>query len=1187
MALLSQLRRIVSKSDSSSKEPEKKLPEQIGRYRVLNQLGAGGMGHVYRVFDPVNERELALKELKFDYPRALHYFKREFRAVASLSHPNLVSLHDLYHEDERYFYTMELVEGKDIYFFVNQHNHIVRDPKILCESSRLERIFQCFTQLLQALDYLHSQGRIHRDIKPANILVDSRGKLRLVDFGVIKEEIPGGEGQSLSQVFGTSTYFSPEQSLSSRVTSATDIYAAGVVLYELLVGVTPFEGTHEEMCEMHRTAPPRPILERVPHTHEKLAWVCHEMLAKEPARRPSAREILEFLNVPLIETASKKTSEFIGRREERELMHRCLEGVEAGRGRVLLIEGEEGVGKGSCVEAFCQEARLFDASCFRGACVDRDHVSYRGVDTVVERIAEAYRRQVAKIMRNHIPSRERAGLIEAFSFLGELLPSSFHPKDEVHSGPALGLFSLLKHLSDQRQLVVVIEHVHLADDDALDLLEALQSGGRLPPVLIILTYCPEQVRSNSRVSSFLEYATSQPNTSLIRLQPFTFEEVREMVQLNLKRQDSELIHYILEQTGGLPGFVMEMIGSMKERRRSEPFQEIIIRKINTLSRPARRILAVVCLSNAPVPETVLERACDLTPEQVYEGLISLSAEGLIREVSDGQGRVDVVGAHPRLMEVARACVSVGRAPMIHERIARALEQTGGRANQLERHWTKAGTPSNATQFALRAAHIARETQDHERAVEMYHLSLKGQLDIDLQVRIRVDMADSLARSGRYLEAAQTLEALNELSLSEALRWRARRYQLYLMSGEMSDLLAQTDTLSDKAKMILADLLLPLRPIAARSLLNDQEVLTAELVKVIFLAGTHNDRAIAEAERLLEQLEVNPDRVTYFVSWGVAKINVLGARGAWREAAELISRLRVGAQGEEIFSLNSLRLMEWEARVALETGNIHEAKAAARLLLVTARSHGLLGQRSSACILMALAHLEAGEESAAARLLAESSRCRKPHPRMYPHVEHSLAACKRLLYQGKIVEALVDLRALRRDVDLQPLLTRRPSSLDFSLLNGRAAALLALSEHYKLKVDREGLTGSLSLPSQELLERACEILERALPRPKAWLTFFRAVQALIGNDWQQVNSRTINALKSEEEAFKHPIIRSIFGALYLLALKRAEQLNASRIAGEEDNKFAKQAHALREQLTIQRRRAGVAPPPEVTLISSLQ
>ena len=185
---------------------------------------------------------------------------------------------------------------------------------------------------------------------------------------------------------------------------------------------------------------------------------------------------------------------------------------------------------------------------------------------------------------------------------------------------------------------------------------------------------------------------------------------------------------------------------------------------------------------------------------------------------------------------------------------------------------------------------------------------------------------------------------------------------------------------------------------------------------------------------------------------------------------------------------------------------------------------------------------------------------------------------------------MNLRILRRDSETQPLLTRRSASLEFSLLHGRAAALLALSEHYKMEVDRGALTGSLALPSRELLEQACEILERALPRPKAWLNFFRAILSLISNDWSQMNTRTINALKSEEEEFKHPLIRSIFGALYLLALKRAEILKLGEGASElspEDNKYAQKSQALRDQLSIQRRRAGIAIAPEVSFINAIR
>ena len=1154
-------------------EKKKELPKQIGRYEVRSQLGTGGMGHVYRVFDPVNQRELALKELKFSYPRALHYFKREFRAVAQFSHPHLVNLHDLYHEEDRYFYTMELVEGQDIYHYVNQHNQVIRDPKVLAQGARVERVFQAFTQLLQALDYLHSNSCIHRDIKPANILVDKRGKVRLVDFGVIKEEIPGGEGQSLSQVFGTSTYFSPEQSLSSRVTTATDIYAAGVVLYELLVGVTPFEGTHEEVCEMHRSKPVTPILERVPHTHPNLAFVCQEMLAKEPARRPSAREVLEQLNVPIIETPPNRVIEFIGRRKERETLHRALGDVRQGHGRLVILEGEEGVGKQASIEAFCQEARLFDASCFLGACVQRDHVNYRGVDTVIERLAEAYRRQVARILRR-LPARERGGLLGAFSFLGELLPSEYHAADEAHSGPGLGLFTLLKQLADQRILVLVIEDIHIADDYALDLIEALQSGGRFPPVLLILTCCPERIQPNSRTSSFLEIIPTHPSSLSIQLNPFTQDEIREMIQQNLNVQDDRLVHYVHEQSGGLPRFAYEMISSLKTQQNIETFHEIIISKINTLSRPARRILAVICLSGAPVPEGVLEKACELSLEEVDEGVILLSSEGLVREESHENGRIDVAGAHPKLMEVARGCITPGRIPRIHERIAIALEQTDGRAEQIERHWIKAGAPQNAPRYALKAAQVARQKKQHERAAEMFHLALKGHFDVETQIRIRVDMADSLARSGRYLEAAQTLEALNELSIQEAQRWRARRYQLYLMAGEMSDILQQSQ-FSEKARVILSDLLLPLRPMYARAMLGENDSLTARLVRVRFLADTHNERAIQEASRLLAHIDVQPEQEVHYASFGITKAQTFEALGRLEEARTLLRSLAPLRYSLPDHELNGLRLIEWEARLALRCGQVDEGRAAARTLLVEARSRGLKGLRASACTLSAMAHLEAGEYAAADRLLAESERCRANHPKTIAHISQYLTTVRQWIYRNDVVGALNALRELRRNPELQQLLVRRDTAYEFALLHARACGLIVLKSHFNIDESYKSLTGSLSVPPRELFQQAQQILERALPYPTGWLTIFKVFQCVVDNDTPSAVKEINRVLSEPSGELKNPQLQAILWMTYAM-IKRLER--------REDS--AEHEKSTTQQALMLLRRAGAAIPPEGYVLKNI-
>ena len=154
------------------------------RYQVKGELGGGGMGDVYRVWDRDTNRDLAAKILKFTYPRALHYFKREFRAVASLSHPNLVALYDLHFEGEDYFYTMEYVDGTDLYVYVNTHNRVINDPSILRSPARLDRLRRAIIQLLRGLAFLHHHGRVHRDIKPSNILVDRDGRVRLVISGL-------------------------------------------------------------------------------------------------------------------------------------------------------------------------------------------------------------------------------------------------------------------------------------------------------------------------------------------------------------------------------------------------------------------------------------------------------------------------------------------------------------------------------------------------------------------------------------------------------------------------------------------------------------------------------------------------------------------------------------------------------------------------------------------------------------------------------------------------------------------------------------------------------------------------------------------------------------------------------------------------------------------------------------------
>ena len=166
---------------------------------------------------------------------------------------------------------MELIEGTDIYQYVNRNNRVITDADFLCDPDRINRLRSCLTQPLEVLLFYIDTIEYTEILSPA-ISCYPWGQLKLVDFGIVKELLPGGQGQSLSQVFGTATYFSPEQSLGSHVTQASDNYSAGVVLYEMLCGVPSFTGESSGVALKHRNEPPPSISEKY-RVHRR-TWLC-------------------------------------------------------------------------------------------------------------------------------------------------------------------------------------------------------------------------------------------------------------------------------------------------------------------------------------------------------------------------------------------------------------------------------------------------------------------------------------------------------------------------------------------------------------------------------------------------------------------------------------------------------------------------------------------------------------------------------------------------------------------------------------------------------------------------------------------------------------------------------------------------------------------------------------------------
>jgi len=249
-------------------------PATIGKYQVQDVLGQGGMGIVYRAFDPAIERTVAIKVITksaldpSDLQYVLTRFRHEARAVGRLTHPRIAAIYDYGEDDDLAYIVMELVNGKSLF------HHLQGEARFgLKESGELVR------QLLDGLGYAHAQGVVHRDIKPSNILINDDGRLKLTDFGIAR--LDTSTLTQVGEIMGSPGYMSPEQFLGTDIDARGDIYSVGVIAYELLAARRPFIGNNAEVMRQALNERPSSPSDLNPKISVQLDWAVHKALAKK------------------------------------------------------------------------------------------------------------------------------------------------------------------------------------------------------------------------------------------------------------------------------------------------------------------------------------------------------------------------------------------------------------------------------------------------------------------------------------------------------------------------------------------------------------------------------------------------------------------------------------------------------------------------------------------------------------------------------------------------------------------------------------------------------------------------------------------------------------------------------------------------------------------------------------------
>ncbi len=852
---------------------------RVGRYLVKERIGAGGMGVVYRAVDLDRAEEVALKTLQRLTPANLLRLKREFRSVADLSHENLVSLRELVSEGPDWFFTMELVQGTNLYSFIrgggaalspsgtrdlarsttdldddgadaSMITTVAREvtpsssasgprvreaaaPLSPLDAGGLARLRLVLPQLVDAVEALHGAGKLHRDLKPGNVLVDKRGRVVVLDFGLVGELDPSASEDTFC---GTPAYAAPEQ-LHSPATPASDWYAVGVMLYEALTGRQPFRGDPMEVLAMKQSMTPvsPAALVDVPEDLDELAMA---LLARDPAARPDAARILSMIGshgdaAPPPSARPKSSAPaalLVGRDRELGQLYAALADVRAGSSTSVRVHGGSGIGKTWLVRTFCEELESGGrALVLAGRCYERESVPYKALDPVVDaltrRISSMSEAQRAKLYADAFPEGGQRGIDEllvAFPVLRVLSPGQRAARQgaretsEVQKQAARGLAALLKAVAGTEPLVVWTDDLQWGDRDSArmiaEVLDARGSDGeRIGPAVLWIGSFREGAE---RESAFLQELASgrlggDGAPVDVAVTPLSTADAKRLARARLQAfgaaasgEDAarmeERADALVTESAGSPYFIEELARHLGDPREvaggsKVTVDELIDTRLAALSPSARSLLEAVAVAGGPVAQRVALEAAGVGAD-AHTAIGSLRTAQLVR--TSGVRPDDPIEAwHDRVRETVYARLEPERRRARHIAIAESLAHAGAPdVHRLATHFFHGGDPRRAATYALEAADRAAGALAFGRAAELYQIAMESIDDRAERARLELERryADALVAAGRCAEAAPLyLDAARELESSgappqKARELRRRAAEQLLVSGRREE-----------------------------------------------------------------------------------------------------------------------------------------------------------------------------------------------------------------------------------------------------------------------------------------------------------------------------------------------------------------------------------------------------------------
>ncbi len=939
-------------------------------YVILSEVGRGGMGVVYQAYDCRRERRVALKTMQRPDPVSLLRFKQEFRTLAGVAHPNLVALYDLISDGQVWFFTMEFVSGVDFLTYVSSPvgpedanwetdldpqapggwpletplpdtepyaspatstldmemenvGRPIAEPagESVVAPAKSVRLRVALRQLAAGIAALHDAGKLHRDIKPSNVLVNSDGRVVLLDFGLAAElERDDIHQSSEPHVVGTVAYMSPEQAACLPVSPASDWYSVGVMLYQSLTGRLPFLGRPlEVMLEKQRIEPlaPRELVADVP---DDLNTLCVDLLRRDPDARPAGPEVVRRLSerpndshAPFSQRSSpRQAAPLIGRQRHLQTLDAAFQTMSRGQTAALYVHGRSGAGKTILIQHFLSSLVARDAAVvLEGRCYEQESVPYKALDSLVDSLGRHLSRLSAPLVQTLLP-REVGPLTRVFPVLSRIEAVASVPRRtievtdprELRRRAFNALRELLARLGDRGPLVLAIDDLQWGDADSAALLSELMRPPDPPVFLLLGCYRDEDAQSSPFLRALLgasEREDKVPDRRELAVDPLTESEARELASSLLGGADRDAtVHAqaIARESGGNPFFVTELVRHMSmgaelsggSATREVSLDEVLWDRIRRLPVEARRFLEAVAVSGQPVRQASACRVVGLGADALA-ALAVLRAGHLVR--SAGPGSLDDIEVyHDRIRETVIKHLSPEDLKTWHGELARVLEEAGGADSEtLAVHFEAAGTPEVAGRYYAEAAAKAAKALAFDRAAKLYRQALElWPTPGEAGRTLRVELGDALANAGRGVEAARAYQdAAASAEGVEVIQLQSRAAYQFLISGHIDEGLATFNQL-------LAQVGMRLSSTPRRALLKLLSYRTE-----LRLRGLGFQRRDADAVPPEELLRID---IARSVALGISLVDVIEG-AAWQSQA-LIRALRGGEP------LRIALTMAWEA-----------------------------------------------------------------------------------------------------------------------------------------------------------------------------------------------------------------------------------------------------------------------------------